>query len=108
MQICREQYIQIIILQTVQKEGGVLQFYGWMGTKYLFPGGISDTEYMTKSGIFEEQRDFACKDISDDTPFCNETDKDYRCIESAHRAGKQKCCNQILQEQINISKVNKF
>ena len=37
-----------------------------------------------------EQRDFACKDISDGTPFCNETDKGYRCTEAAHRAGKQK------------------
>ena len=71
--------------------GGVmLQLCGWMGTKCLFPGGISDTEYMTKSGIFEEQRDFACNDISDSTPFCNETDKGYRCTEAAHRAGKQK------------------
>ena len=63
-----------------------LQLCGWMGTKCLFPGGISDTEYMIKSGIFEEQNDFAKKDITEDgiEPFCNELDKGYRCLEVAY------------------------
>ena len=40
-------------------KGGVrLQLCGWMGTKCLFPGGISDSDYMIKSGIFEEQQEF--------------------------------------------------
>ena len=72
------------------KGGVMLQLCGWMGTKCLFPGGISDTEYMNTSGIFEEQMDFAQADTSNNTPFCNEQDKGYRCVEAAYRAGKQK------------------
>ena len=70
-----------------------VQFCGWMGTKCLFPGAISDTEYMVKSGIFEEQRDFANNDVSErgNVPFCNELDKGYRCLEVAYREGKQSC-----------------
>ena len=81
------------------KGGVMLQLCGWMGTKCLFPGGISDTEYMTKSGIFEEQRDFAQEDVSNKTPFCNETDKGYRCIEAAFCEGKQ----QTIQPDFAIS-----
>ena len=69
----------------------MLQLCGWMGAKCLFPGGISDSEYMIKSGIFEEQMDFAIEDVTDNvvTPFCNETDKGYRCVENTYRLGKQ-------------------
>ena len=68
-----------------------LQLCGWMGTKCLFPGGISDSEYMIKSGIFEEQNDFANEDAigSRIIPFCNELDKGYRCLEVAYWSGKQ-------------------
>ena len=48
---------------------------------------------MTKSGIFEEQRDLAQEDVSNNKSFCNETDKGYRFIEAAFREGKQ----QIIQ-----------
>ena len=46
---------------------------------------------MIKSGIFEEQMEFAEKDVTDTvvTPFCNETDKGYMCVENAYRLGKQ-------------------
>ena len=49
----------------------MLQLYGWMGAKYVFPGGISDSEYMIKNGIFKEQIDFEIKDVTDTvvTPF---------------------------------------
>ena len=68
-----------------------LQLCGWMGTKCLFPGGISDSEYMIKSGIFEEQNDFANEDAirSRIIPFCNELDKGYRFLEVAYWSGKQ-------------------
>ena len=68
-----------------------VQFCGWMGTKCLFPGGISNPEYMMKSGIFEEQRDFANEDITEEgvIQFCNKMDKGYRCLEVAFRKGKQ-------------------
>ena len=63
-----------------------LQLCGWMGTKCLFPGGISDSEYMIKSGIFEEQNDFSNEYAigSRSIPFCNELDKGYRCLEVAY------------------------
>ena len=62
-----------------------------MGTKCLFPGAISDTEYMVESGIFQEQKDFANEDVGETgiVPFCNELDKGYRCLEVAYREGKQ-------------------
>ena len=44
-----------------------------MGTKCFFPGGISDSHYIIKSGIFEEQNEFAQNDTTDDdiVPFFN-------------------------------------
>ena len=43
----------------------MLQLCGQMGAKCLFPGGISDSDYMIKSGIFEEQMDFSIRDVVD-------------------------------------------
>ena len=67
-----------------------LQLYGWMGTKCLFLGAISVTEYMLKIGIFNEQNECVDNDISDNgvVPSCNELDKSYRCLEAAYRSGE--------------------
>lgn len=57
---------------------------GWEVKVY----SISDTEYMIKSGIFEEQRDFVMSDVTKGIviPFGNDLDKGYMCLEAAYRA----------------------
>ena len=47
--------------------------------------------------------EFAEKDVTDTvvTPFCNETDKGYRCVENAYRLGKQ------LTLQLNFAKADR-
>ena len=79
------------------------------GHKSLFPGGVSDTEYMVRIGIFEEQMEFARNDVTKDgiIPFCNELDKCYRCLEVAYRAGNQLTIQPDFLEVIATSKERK-
>ena len=54
------------------------------------PGGISDTEYMSRSGVFSYQERFvkACSAFSN-IKFTSIVDKGYRCVLAAWRAGRQ-------------------
>ena len=70
----------------------VLKLCGWMGTSELpvWAGAISDTEYQTRSGVFEYMYMQWFVDHKDKgIPFTNIVDKGYRCIMAAWRAGKQ-------------------
>ena len=73
-------------------KGGVfLQLCGWMGVHELWSGGVSDTEYLNKSGILKFQRKFTEDDLVEGEmiPFLNELDKCYRCSVASRRAGCQ-------------------
>ena len=65
-----------------------MQLCGWMGTRELWAGAISDTEYQTRSGVFEYMQWFV-DHFDKEIPFTNIVDKGYRCIMAAWRAGKQ-------------------
>jgi hypothetical protein len=65
-----------------------LQLCGWMGTRELWAGAISDTEYQTRSGVFEYMQWFV-DHFDKEIPFTNIVDEGYRCIMAAWRAGKQ-------------------
>ena len=46
-------------------KGGVyLQPFGWMGTRYLRIGSVSDTEYIAKRTILDERVEFAREDLA--------------------------------------------
>ena len=73
-------------------KGGVfLQLCGWMGVHELWSGGVSDTEYLNKSGILEYQKCFAQSDLADGqlVTFTNVLDKGYRSTVAAWRSGSQ-------------------
>ena len=73
-------------------KGGVFLFLcGWMGTWELWGGAISDTDYVPKSGLFEEQEKFVEEyDLKySDVKFTNVADKGYRCRMAAWRSGRQ-------------------
>ena len=72
----------------VAKGAVFLQLCGWMGTWELWAGAISDTEYQTRSGVFEYMQWFV-DHYDKGIPFTNIVDKGYRCIMAAWRAGKQ-------------------
>ena len=57
----------------------------------LWVGGISDTNYQEKTGIFERQQKFGEWDLVDGKvlPFTNIFDRGYRCNLMAWRAGRQ-------------------
>jgi len=75
------------------KVGVFLQLCGWMGVHELWSGGVSDTEYLNKSGILEYQKQFALNDLSDEhnnvIAFLNALDKGYRSTVAAWRSGCQ-------------------
>jgi hypothetical protein len=76
----------------VGKGGVFIQPYCWMGTHELWMGAVSDTEYMLRSGIFEEQFSFVTKrdSQSNHVPWLNMFDRGYRNISDHERAnGKQ-------------------
>ena len=73
-------------------KGGVyLQLCGWMGVHELWSGGVSDTEYLNKSGILEYQKYFAQSDLANGqlVTFTNVLDKGYRSTVAAWRSGCQ-------------------
>jgi hypothetical protein len=76
----------------VGKGGVFIQPCGWMGTHDLWMGAVSDTEYMLRSGIFEEQFSFVTErdPLSNHVPWLNMFDRGYRNIgEYARQHGKQ-------------------
>lgn len=73
-------------------KGGVrIQLCGFVAGGNLWTGGVSDTEYLTRSGILETQQSFQDTDIVDGKviPFLNVLDRGYRCTSQAWRAGRQ-------------------
>ena len=54
----------------------------------LWAGAISDTEYQTRSGVFEYMQWFV-DHFDKGVPFANIVDKWYRCIMAAWRVGKR-------------------
>ena len=58
-----------------------MQMCGWVGTYDLFPGGISDSEYLKTVGVFNIQKKF--QDNDDGVPFWNIVDRGYRVTKTA-------------------------
>lgn len=75
----------------VGKGSVFIQLCGWMGTYELWMGGVSDSDYMIRSGILKQQHDFVIKydTTNKDIPFLNILDKGYRIISAAWRTGGQ-------------------
>jgi hypothetical protein len=72
----------------VGKGGVFIQLCGWLGTHELWCGAVSDTFYLSNSGILEEQERFVKQDATSQIPFTNVTDKGYRCTMAAWRRGQ--------------------
>lgn len=72
----------------VAKGGVFLQLCGWLGAFSLWDGAVSDTKYLSDSGILELQKQFAEEDETSDMPFTNIVDKGYRCVLAAWRKGQ--------------------
>ena len=73
-------------------KGGVsLQLCGWITASELWMGAISDSEYLEKCGILEEQQPFAVTDkVSGEIiAFMNVLDCGYWCDLAAWRQGCQ-------------------
>jgi len=74
----------------VAKGGIFAQLCGWVGTHELYPGNMSDSDYLNKTGILSQQQQFAEEDVgSDSMPFTNILDKGYRSTQAAWRNGGQ-------------------
>ena len=71
------------------KGGVVLQQCGWIRTVPLCTGGIGDQDYLSKTKIFEKQKQFADKDVSYPEPGLNVLDKDYVSTLAAQLCGQQ-------------------
>jgi len=69
---------------TVGKGAVFLFLCGWFGMWELWAGGVSDTEYMSRSGVFSYQEKFvkACSAFSN-IKFTSIVDKGYRCVLAA-------------------------
>ena len=93
-------------------KGGVFLFLcGWMGTWELWGGAISDTDYVSKSGIFDAQTDFVEKHDKADAdvkhtnvtllqPFFAKADRKFSTREvlhsakiASHRSGNERAVN---------------
>jgi hypothetical protein len=63
----------------VAKGGVFLQLCGWQGAYELWMGAVSDTDYMNRSGLLNDQQDFTKKEheklCTDVIPFFNILDK---------------------------------
>jgi hypothetical protein len=70
----------------VGKGGVFVQLCGWLGTHELYPGAMSDTDYLNKTGILESQHLFQEKDGGE--PFLNVLDRGYRSTRAAWRNGQ--------------------
>jgi hypothetical protein len=58
-----------------------IQLCGWLGTHELYPGAMSDTNYLNKTGILEAQHIF--QDEDGGMPFTNVLDHGYRLTRAA-------------------------
>ena len=72
----------------VAKGGVFVQLCGWLGTHSLWVEAVSDTKYLSESGILEMQEEFVETDLTSDLPFTNIVDKGYRCVIAAWRKGQ--------------------
>lgn len=73
------------------KGGIALQSSSWIVTHDLWMGAVSDSLYLTKSGILEEQMYFARDDLAySHIPFTNITDKGFRITAEVFRIGGQR------------------
>lgn len=82
-------------------KGGIfLQYCGWLGVEEYFPGGISDSLYVEKTGLLKKQQKFAEADLvnGEYIPFTNILDKGYRIIRLAWEAGKQECIQPVFAQ----------
>ena len=70
----------------VAKGGVFVQLCGWLGTHELYPGAMSDTDYLNKTGILEAQYEFQEQDGGE--PFVNVLDRGYRSTRAAWRNGQ--------------------
>ena len=74
----------------VGKGSVFIQLCGWMGTYELWCGGVSDSDYMIRSGVLEQQKLFVLNDrTNNNIPFLNILDRGYRIISAAWRTGGQ-------------------
>ena len=71
----------------VAKGGVFVQLCGWTGTYDLYPGAMSDSEYLNDTGIFSIQKEFQQMDGGD--PFLNVVDRGYRITKAAWNNGRQ-------------------
>jgi hypothetical protein len=72
----------------VAKGGVFLQLCGWLGVHSLWVGAVSDTKYLSESGILELQQEFVENDETSDLTFTNIVDKGYRYVIAAWRKGQ--------------------
>ena len=70
----------------VGKAGVHVQQCGWIGAYEIFPGAISDTDYLDQSLILDEQKVFQENDGG--VPFYNILDRGYRSTQAAWRRGQ--------------------
>jgi DDE superfamily endonuclease len=73
----------------VAKGGVFIQPCGWIGTKELWAGAISDSEYMEKSGILQEHETYQKTIDNIGKSFTIIVDKGYRINKPAWKMGKQ-------------------
>jgi hypothetical protein len=65
----------------VAKGGIFVQLCGWLGVHELFPGAMSDSDYLAKTGILEMQQKF--QEADGGLPFVNVLDRGYRVTRAA-------------------------
>jgi hypothetical protein len=73
----------------VAKGGVFIQPCGWMGTGDLWEGGVTDSEYMLKSGITKQQEAYLKTD-NKDIPWTIILDRGCRVSVEVWQVGKQK------------------
>ena len=75
----------------VAKGGVFVQLCGWMGTHELYPGAITDSEYILKSKILEQQYIYVQNHDkeNEEIKWTNILDKGYRITTDAWRVGEQ-------------------
>jgi DDE superfamily endonuclease len=75
----------------VGKGGVFVQPCGYTGTHELWDGAVSDSDYMERSGVLQQQETYTTEQDFEDkcTPFTNIMDKGYRIRNAAWRVGGQ-------------------
>ena len=76
----------------VAKGGVFVQLCGWLGAWELWLGGVSDTDYLERSGVLSFQKQFQELDTTETSSisFTNILDKGYRSVLPAWASGGQK------------------